>query len=289
MTDNNKEHIIQENKEITNLGDLLEKIKITNKKEINIIKKEINVVKKEIIIIKKEINIVKKEENNYIQLLTEDLGKQFEKAICLVYEIDYVGPYKYGLEVPEKLKPRLEKIKNYFPQCKHTAEKGNPYDFTSDDENKKYLSAKTTKKGGKVAPQIIGQASPKILCEIFKLGTKTDIELKEWIISNIKIFLKKCESHTFDCPILYYNQKKNIIKYIEKKSNINWNDATFQFTHILKNKEWNNSTTVQIKIDDFFVSIAEIQFHNKRKNTATRWYFEKILEIFSTNFVIVDF
>ena len=31
------------------------------------------------------------------QIITEDLGKMFEMAICLSYEVEYDGKYKYSL------------------------------------------------------------------------------------------------------------------------------------------------------------------------------------------------
>lgn len=49
------------------------------------------------------------------KLLTEDLGKMFEMAICLTFGIPYDGKYKYGMELPEELKPRLSKLVELFP------------------------------------------------------------------------------------------------------------------------------------------------------------------------------
>ena len=46
--------------------------------------------------------------------LTEDTGKIFEMAICLAYGILYDGKYKYSMEMPEKIKPRLTKLVELF-------------------------------------------------------------------------------------------------------------------------------------------------------------------------------
>ena len=91
-------------------------------------------------------------------LKTEDLGKMFEMAICLAYRIPYDGPYKYGMELPNRLKDRLVKLQELFPTPTHTAKKGARYDYTAVMEDKRmHLSAKTTKmNGGKVAPQVVG-------------------------------------------------------------------------------------------------------------------------------------
>jgi hypothetical protein len=80
-------------------------------------------------------------------LQTEDTGKIFEMAICLAYNIPYDGNYKYGMEEPERLKHRLSKLLELFPMCSHTAKRGSRYDYTSDTDANKHLSAKTTKKG----------------------------------------------------------------------------------------------------------------------------------------------
>jgi len=50
-----------------------------------------------------------------MKLQTEDLGKMFEMAICVAYEIPYDGPYKYSMELSEKLKERLCKLKEPLP------------------------------------------------------------------------------------------------------------------------------------------------------------------------------
>jgi hypothetical protein len=107
-------------------------------------------------------------------LQTEDTGKIFEMAICLAYGIPYDGKYKYGMEIPEKLKLRLCKLTEMFPMCMHTARKGSRYDYTCVDDNSKHLSAKSTKKGGgKVAPQVIGQSQPKKFCDLLGIEYTT--------------------------------------------------------------------------------------------------------------------
>jgi hypothetical protein len=264
---------------------------VTNDKESKTVASIANDKESKTIANDKETKIIANEKESKVIsdtiLLTEDLGKIFEKAICLVFNTPYIGPYKYGLDEPNKLKLRLEKLKDHFPSLVHTAEKGGRYDFTCDKLKDTHLSAKTTKKGGKVAPQDIGQPSISKFCSIFELGEKTIPQLKEWIQKNPKILLARCEKDTFDCKIIYYNKMKNMIKFINKKTDIKWDEATFSFTR--EAKDWKNSTTLKIKSKDEFISIAEIQFHTKRKNMVFRWIFEKILEIFPDNFDIIDF
>ena len=96
---------------------------------------------------------------------TEDLGKIFEMAICLTYDIPFDGNYKYSLEEANKLKDRIQKVVEVFPySLKHIAKNGSPHDFVSLCDST-YLSAKTTKKNAKVCPQVIGQPSKKKFCE----------------------------------------------------------------------------------------------------------------------------
>ena len=39
------------------------------------------------------------------KVVTEDLGKIFEMGICLLYEIEYDGKYKYSLEEANSITP----------------------------------------------------------------------------------------------------------------------------------------------------------------------------------------
>ena len=41
------------------------------------------------------------------QVITEDLGKIFEMAVCLLYEIEYDGKYKYSMVDAEKIKQKI--------------------------------------------------------------------------------------------------------------------------------------------------------------------------------------
>jgi len=47
-------------------------------------------------------------------IINEDLGKIFEKAICLLFDIDFDGNYKYSLEEAINLKIKLLDLRKYF-------------------------------------------------------------------------------------------------------------------------------------------------------------------------------
>lgn len=209
---------------------------------------------------------------------TEDTGKQFEMAICVAFNIPYNGPYKYGMETAEKLKPRLSKLKELFPKCIHTAKNGSRYDYTSEE---KHLSAKSTKKTGKVAPQVIGQSTPKKFCELMGIEYTTDVNLKEYIQKNITSILPVLVSYTFDCPTVYYNEKQDSIRYITLDKKIDWEKYECKWT--CEWDKWENSSTLKIGK----VSLVEFQFHTTRKNMAIRWCYENFLTLFSENLSIV--
>ena len=101
-------------------------------------------------------------------LLTEDTGKILEKAICDVYGTPYDGAFVYSQEEVDKLIPRVSNLKtaNHFPQCHHTASNGARYDFASDDGTQNLSAKSNKKKGGKVAPQVIGQPSAEKFCQV---------------------------------------------------------------------------------------------------------------------------
>lgn len=222
-----------------------------------------------------------------LTLLTEDLGKKFEMGICLLYNIPFNGKYKYGLEEPEKIKTRIAPLLNLFPPCFHTAINGSRYDFTSNENPELYLSAKTTKKDGKVCPQVIGQPSKKKFCEFFNLDqTITLEEIKTYIQTNLEKLLIIYFDNTFDCPIIYYNKHKNLTLFIKTNSKIIWSNTPIVFGHIINNKIWNESTTIYIEKYGKKISIGEFQVHKHRDCIKFRWCFENIINNFGENFDI---
>jgi hypothetical protein len=225
----------------------------------------------------------------YPKVLTEDLGKIFEMAICKLYNIKYDGKFKYNVKDAEKIVPKIKKLKDLFPyEIRHIAKNGNKYDFENINGPEK-LSAKTTKKDGKVCPQVIGQPSRKKFCEFFRsFGTGPNVILndnqsvKKYIEENIKSMLKIYFENTFDCPIIYYNKHKNKTLFINKKQSIIWNEFNIIFSHIKKNKLWNESSTISINNK----TIGEFQIHNNRDCIKFRWMIENLLNLFKDNFEI---
>ena len=93
-----------------------------------------------------------------------------------------------------KLATRLLRLIELFPICSHTAKKGARYDFTAVDPTivglSKHLSAKTSKKrGGKVAPQVVGQSKPQKFCDELGITFTTVEALKSHIQANIQTIL----------------------------------------------------------------------------------------------------
>ena len=219
---------------------------------------------------------------------TEDTGKVFEKAICLRYDIEYVGPYKYGLERPNQILPYLHSLPELFPSCVHTAEKGSRYDFTSTD-GLKHLSAKTSKRRqAKIAPQVYGQCSVEKLCKAMSWDSEMEqVAFKEKFQNSIIDLLKLFEQHTFDCDIIYYNEARKDVTYLKKSTDIDWSNKEFIWTKHWD--KWNNSTTLKVKVDEKFIPIFESQIHSKgRTNMANRWCFDNLLKVFAEHFTITN-
>ena len=219
------------------------------------------------------------------QIITEDLGKIFEMAICLSFEIEYDGKYKYSLEEADIIKERIYKLKDAFPyKIKHIAKNGNKYDFVSLENEDIHLSAKTTKKDGKVCPQVIGQPSKKKFCEFFGVDLQYNLEqIKQYIQDNVNALLNIYTLNTFDCPVIYYNKHKNLLLFVKLKENINWTNFDITFSHVIKNKKWIESSSIIINNN----TIGEFQIHNHRDCIKFRWSFEKILNLFKDNFEII--
>jgi hypothetical protein len=229
--------------------------------------------------------ILEDENGNFIDLhptkpkvVTEDLGKIFEMAICLLYKTPYDGKFNYSMLKAEMLKDRIANLKEVFEyKIIHTAKNGARYDFTGADSSEIKLSAKTTKKDYKVCPQVIGQPSKKKFCEHFGLDLLiTTDQIKEYIVTNIEKLLKTYFEYTFDCPIVYYNEHTKALWFIKKHTDIDWDNCIIEFSHIKKNKIWNESSSVTIN----GYSMGEVQVHNHRDNIKFRWNLSNLLYCF---------
>lgn len=250
-------------------------------------KRKINKLPDEIIILDEEPVKVVETATSTVQ--TEDLGKKFEMGICLLYGIPYDGKYKYSMEEAEKIRDRIAPLLNIFShQIRHTAKNGSQYDFTGLHDETIRLSAKTTKKDGKVAPQVIGQPSRKKFCDVFGIDTGvTDVsgnmsEVKQFIENNVASMLEKYFDTTFDCPILYYNQHKNKLQFIKLMKKVDWPLQAINFTKT--GSAWNESSSIKIGK----VTIGEFQVHNHRDCIKFRWSFEKLIEQFNDCFEITN-
>lgn len=215
---------------------------------------------------------------------TEDLGKKFEMGVCLLYGITYDGKYKYSMEEAEKLKDRISKLLTIFPyELKHTAKNGSQYDFTGLNDESIKLSAKTTKKDGKVAPQVIGQPSRKKFCDVFGIVDTSSLEeIKSYIEGNASSMLEKYFDTTFDCPIVYYNQNKDVLQLIRVINKVDWSSQAINFTKT--GAAWNESSSIKIGK----VTIGEFQVHTHRDCIKFRWSFEKLIELFKDSFEIIN-
>lgn len=211
---------------------------------------------------------------------TEGTGKMFEMAICLANDTPYTERYKYSMEKAERLKPRLMKL--FTQKYTHTATKGGRYDFTSTD-TLHHLSAKTNKdKDNGVAVQGIGQKTPKDFSECLGIPYTTTSDLKQYIQKNIISILSLLAMNTFDCPILYYNERADTIRHITLTTPIEWDK--YEYTWTRDWEHWNNSSTLYLENN----ALVEFQFHSKnRTNMAIRWKFEKVLSFFQSHFTIV--
>jgi hypothetical protein len=224
------------------------------------------------------------------RVLTEDTGKIFERAICLAYSIPYEGAYKYGLDAPTALLPRLAPLPTLFPLCRHTAARGARYDFTATDDSR-HLSVKSTKGNTMVAPQCVGQAQPAKFCERMGLPAMEVPILKAYIQAHIAELLPTLLDYTIGgtCDVLYYNQKTNKMKYIRRVADIPWD--TYSYSWSTTAEKWNNSAKLRIHTPASAkpLPLLEVQFHSaSRTNMAVRWCFEALLTVGGRAFETTD-
>ena len=252
------------------------------------------------------------------KLQTEDTGKIFEKAICDAYGIPFDGPFQYSQAEVDKLTPRLKRLvtDNLFPLCVHTASKGARYDFTAVADSGIHLSAKSNKKkGGKVAPQVVGQATPQkfweevcicsssvaaivaepaITAEPAIAADPTEpATLKKYIQENITTIMPMLWRYTFDSPIVYYVRDTDEIRFIAPAALAGGGEqpdwSTFQYTWSRSYDKWTNSTSLRVIAPGGVKeeTIMEFQFHTKsRQNMAVRWAIDKVLQVFAGHFKV---
>lgn len=217
---------------------------------------------------------------------TEQAGISTEVAIAKLYNVPMNAEYaKRGNDemtnnIFEALDEYNKNLSNDpFPKpIKHIAEGQNPVDFQL--ENNKTLSVKSNMHAaGKVAPQIIGQASsitiwdhiPELIPTTANVAEMTYLEaaeiFKQIVFSHIDILLKKYWEYLFDCDYLIFvsnildkqnNITKPIINIYEKQSSPVFPKNNITFTQTLET--WNESVTVKYNK----ISIGEFQIHRNR-------------------------
>ena len=112
--------------------------------------------------------------------------------------------------------------------------------------------------------------------------------IKQFILQNPATLMQKYFEHTFHIPMLFYHQKKDICMHIVLKDDIQipWTTFEYVFSHIQKNKPWNESTTVFIRKKDALLSkaLGEFQVHNHRDCIKFRFDLQTVLNEFPEYF-----
>jgi hypothetical protein len=223
------------------------------------------------------------------KVITEDLGKIAEKALCDLIGTPYKMAFKYSQARVDALKPRFDSLKSEFAGYIHTGATDDLNDFASADGTK-HLSVKTTKKGWKVCPQVIGQPARSTFCPRFGLPLKaTNAEIKTYIQNNIAEMMPKYVETTFHCPVLFYCEAKNSCQLITMTSVPDWSTG-IQYSLSRQNEAWNESTTLTgtrvISGATVKVTIGEFQVHNHRDCIKFRWDLRGVLTLFPECFTV---
>lgn len=222
------------------------------------------------------------------RIVTEDLGKICEKAVCLLAGCEFQGNFKYSLEKAETLKNRFVASTAEIQGLQHTGRTDDLYDFSHLTDVAKKLSVKTNKTGWMVCPQG-GQGTKKTFCEKFGLPTAahTDPEaIKAFVVSETSRVLDTFMHSTFHCQTLYYNEPANLVQMIKQTKPIDWSTQPLKFSHLEKSKIWNESTTLYISHNGNLITIGEFQNHAHRNCFKFRWQFKNLLDHFKDHFEI---
>ncbi len=244
-----------------------------------------------------DIVLLKKKNHN------ECLGRTVEYLLSKLYlnpNVDQIFKSELiDLQLVQKDVELFERVKDHYPYLEYIGNSDNKYDFKYVDidnhQSVKYVSVKTNFNGYKVCPQVIGQTTLKKFRTYFQLDESYDIvKIKSYIIENISELLKAYIQNTFHCDILYYVKqkgkgKKSILKIIQYNSSkigqIVFDPEKISFSHMVKNKEWNESTTVYYNVGEKRLSIGEFQIHNHRDNIKFRWSFQSLFDFLDLDII----
>ena len=228
------------------------------------------------------------------------LGKITEYACCISLNTPFQGTYNGVYPPVYQLASRfsqnplfINEFEGYIHtghQCPITEKYHPPYDFIHPDSHQG-LSVKSIMDNSlsKVSPSSIGQPSMKKFCEIFSLDNGDEPFLKYQIVEKINTMMPLYFQHTFQYPILYYHAKKDLCMIVKSKQQfqIPWYDFQYTFTHELKNKLWQESSSICIKKNKgVSKSLGEFQFHRHRNCIKFRFSLTNLLEEFPQHFII---
>lgn len=241
--------------------------------------------------------------NNVLQIKKNnaELGIITEYAVCLVLNTPYISNSAniYSKRDIYKVADRIQSNKYFVDKFQGYKHSGNkcpitnksfpPYDFINPQNITERLSVKTVKNNPiyKITPQVIGQPCESTFRCNFEVIQSTNI--RDFVEQNIETMIKSYFNNTFHCPILFYHQKNDECKLIEQNMNmqIDWQNFSYDFSHIKRGKNWNRSTTVfLVKNGIPTKSIGEFQIHNTRDCITFRFSLNTILNNFNDNLCI---
>jgi len=213
---------------------------------------------------------------------TEQVGISAEIAIGDLTGVSVADKYRRRgrVELIQHISPALVETMTLIPRpISHTAERGNPIDFSL--EGGKTLSVKSNmKSAGKIAPQNIGQPTASTFWELLphlvpagsdpkRLSYADSAKLfKQVALANTVALLTEYWKNLFDCDYLIYvcdvltdNNRLSsspTVRLFEKSKSPQWEKSKISFTQSLAT--WNESCTVKYN----GISIGEFQVHNNR-------------------------
>jgi hypothetical protein len=223
-----------------------------------------------------------------VRVLTEDLGKICEYALCQVLQTPFNGHFNYaGPEHAQRIaaiQARLQPLALRLAGYRHTGNTSREYDFQQ-LEGEGRLSVKTNKKArdSKICPQIIGQTTKSKFCAAFEQAADSaPADIKRFIQTQTAHLLTQYTQNTYHCPVLYYNEGGNLLQIITLTAPIDWAAREFVFSRV--GDAWKESST--LKIAGYPKAIGEFQIHGHRDGVKFRFNLRSLLEAFPDNFAV---
>jgi hypothetical protein len=248
-------------------------------------------------------------------VVTEDLGKTLEYALCLALGCATPPNFKYSLARATALAARLQPLATHltarYGAYQYVGNSNHEHDFVQvvntgvGSDNRFALSVKSVKQLAhcKICPQVIGQTTCRKFCARFHISDASESTtpatdprgaIKQFIAQNLHRCISEYTRTTFHCLLVLYVEDTDDLMLIQLAPGTRWDAAPhLNFSLSRAGTAWHESSTLYARRQGTTtaqqVAIGEFQIHNHRDTVKFRFDMQKILQMFANYFIVARF